>query len=48
VRAKGTPGMIGVRDPGDVCVRQFAVGAVDQGAQLAGIDEQGLAFAVAV
>ncbi|MCP9443558.1 MAG: hypothetical protein NNA20_13350 [Nitrospira sp.] len=41
-----TPGAVGVGDPLDVVVGQFAVGAVHHAAQLAGIDEEHLAAAV--
>ena len=39
--------MVGAGDLGDVLVGQFAVDAVDQRAQLAGVDEQRLAAPVA-
>ena len=41
------PGVVGVGDLLDVVVGQFAVDAVDQRAQLAGVDEERLAAAVA-
>src|SRR5699024_7172162 len=39
------PGVVGVGDSGDVFGGQFAVGAVGEAAQLARVDEQGLAGA---
>ena len=41
------PGVVGVRDAGDVVAGQFAVGAVDHAAHPARVDEQHLARAVA-
>ena len=37
------PGVVGAGDLGDVFVGQLAVDAVDERAELAGVDEQGLA-----
>ncbi len=41
------PGVVGVGDAGDIGIGEFAVNAVDQGAEFAGVDEQGLFAAVA-
>ena len=41
------PGVVGAGDARDVRVRQFAVGAVHQLAQLAGVDEEQLVLAIA-
>src|SRR5690606_32775311 len=45
--ALAAPGVIGIRDAGDVLVGQLAVGAVHHAAKLAGVDEEDLAAAVA-
>ena len=41
------PGVVGVGDAGDVLVGQLAVGAVHHAAELAGVDEEHVAAAVA-
>src|SRR3990172_1765598 len=45
-RSFAAPSVVGVGDPGDIVIGQVAMDAIDQCAELAGVDEQSLAAAI--